>query len=451
MTRLKSDDIWKDWLTVSEGARQPREAPRSAESRARLSVGMAALASVVVIVAVVGSRLMGPSVSPGSTPSTSPTTTLAQSSPTSSPSAASSSSLEPSSPTPGLSAATFTTLGIKSNWRGFSWSQLPSDSPLVTADPGTQVLTWRGGFVAYGTTNGGSSSFVWTSVDGQRWRQITAIVAPQVLVAVSPTGLVAIAGDPTSATPSETVWTSSDGVQWHNAGSPAGLAFVDSLAGTSTGLVAVQHTLTGSGKFATSQYSVAHSSDGVSWTPVTVGEDLSWIGHVMRVQSGDNRFFLMGAAPDPADSRGAIGIVLWSDDGRTWARSTGAISWPAIGLEFGRDGILLHTNSLTTGGGGVGLDRSTDGGKTWQPDDTFGPLGIIPCGQGECGVSPDGVIASNGTVFLAVKNDGHAWVSYDGRTWTPIAWNAPASISSAETVLVLPCGVVVGNAYGAAK
>jgi hypothetical protein len=51
-------------------------------------------------------------------------------------------------------------------------------------------------------------------------------------------------------------------------------------------------------------------------------------------------------------------------------------------------------------------------------------------------------------VFLAVKSDGHAWVSYDGRTWTPISWNGP---TADLTFLVLPRGVVIGNTYGAAK
>jgi hypothetical protein len=271
------------------------------------------------------------------------------------------------------------------------------------------------------------------------------------MVALSPTGLVAIGGDSTQSTPSQTVWISSDGVQWQNAGSPAGLAFIDSLAGTSTGLVAVDHVLPGSDKSAAPQYGVQYSADGVSWTPVTVEPGLTWNpDYGPQVQSGDNRFFLMVGAKDPASAsgKGVVGVVWWSDDGRKWTRSSGTISYPGRTLDFGRDGILLHTRDAAIPGGD-GLVLSTDGGKTWQADNSFGPLGVTVCGQGECSVGPDGVIASNGTVFLAVKNDGHAWVSFDGRTWTPIAWNGPAPNSG--TLLVLPRGVVVGNAYGAAK
>jgi hypothetical protein len=358
-----------------------------------------------------------------------------------------------------------------SNWTGFSWSQLPIDSPLLTADfwqTHIQLLAWQHGYVIYGTTNDPPNAFVWTSADGQTWTQVSAIVAPQVLVAASPAGLVAVAGDPSTT---ETVWTSSDGVQWHNVGAPSGLASVDSIAGTSAGLVATGHSLIGSGKFATQTFGVAFSTDGISWTPEEVQPGITWDEVGPQVQSGNNRFFVMGGLSNgqansvtyhldalhvtPATGRrGLIGAstqgnggVWWSDDGRTWARSTGVTDY-GTALDVGRDGMLLYTSGRAIPGG-VSLKLSTNGGKTWQADDTFGPLGVAECGQGECSVGPDGVIGSNGTIFVAVKGNGKAWVSYDGDTWTTIAWNAPASI--AMRFLVLPRGLLVGPAYGAAK
>ena len=113
------------------------------------------------------------------------------------------------------------------------------------------------------------------------------------------------------------------------------------------------------------------------------------------------------------------GGLWWSDDGRTWT-STG--DWVyAAEIDFGRDGMLLQTSQGLIPGG-TGLDISTDGGKTWQADNNYAPLGATVCGQGECSYGPDGVITSNGTVFLAVKTNGKAWVSYDGKTWTAVAW-----------------------------
>ena len=376
-----------------------------------------------------------------------------------------STSIEPSAPTPEPSAPSFTTPGITSDWTGFSWSQLPSNNPLVTADPGVQVLSWRGGYVTYGTRNG--AAFVWTSADGQTWIDVTAFAAPRVLMAVSPTGLVAVAGDPSAAVPSETVWTSSDGVQWRNAGSPSGFAFVDSIAGTSAGLVATGHTLVGS-TIATSQYSVAFSTDGVNWTPVTVQAGITWDDAGPLVQSGEGRFWVMGGytgglsssaayrldaleRPDARDGRSLLGSTVngkgglwWSEDGRTWTST--AIGSAGTELVFGRDGILAFSRQGIPGY--TSLARSTDGGKTWQGDNNFEPLGATVCGQGECSSGPDGVIGSNGMIFLAVKTNGKAWVSYDGKTWTAVAWN---SSFPGYSILVLPRGVVAASAYGAAR
>lgn len=334
----------------------------------------------------------------------------------------------------------------------------------MTADPGVQVLAWQHGYVVYGTTNGGSSAVVWTSADGQTWTPVTAIVAPQVLVAASPAGLVAVG----ATVPTETVWASSDGVQWHNAGPPSGLEEVDSIAGTSAGLVATGHTLNGSG---TETFTVAFSADGISWTPVEVEPGIVWDDIGPQVQSGNGRFFVMGGYPgsltnstafrlDALDvtggpgGRGLIGSsvqgnggVWWSDDGRRWTRSTPRVVNFPDALYFGRGGILLST-TLREIPGGFGLDVSTDGGKTWKSAHD-GPVGAVVCGQGECADGPDGTFASNGSVIVALKSNGKTWISYDGKTWTSTADVGPAQYFG--PLLVLPRGVVVGSAYGAAK
>ena len=64
----KNDKVWTDWLTLTESARQPEQAPRPATNYGRLPVGMAALAAVAIIVAVVGSRIVAPPVGPGGSP-----------------------------------------------------------------------------------------------------------------------------------------------------------------------------------------------------------------------------------------------------------------------------------------------------------------------------------------------------------------------------------------------
>jgi len=320
----------------------------------------------------------------------------------------------------------------------------------LTADPGLQVISWRGGYVAYGTTGGEANGFLWTTTDGIAWRQVTDISAPQVLVAASPAGLVAIAGDPSATSPAETVWTSTDGMSWQDAGAPAGLAYVDAIVGTSAGLVGISHTISGSGKSAALAYSLSYSTDGIGWTPVTDGLPVVGNGYPGNLQSGNGRFFLLGGVPDPADASNYIGAVWWSDDGRTWTRSGGTIAYPARQLYFGRDGVLLRTQSPAAPGGS-GLAISTDGGKSWHDNPSDSPVGPYVCVQGEvCGFGPDGYFGANGTVMVAAKTNGQAWISYDGSTWSSIAWGGPAGASSGP-LLVLPRGVFVEGRYGAAQ
>ena len=359
----------------------------------------------------------------------------------------SSPAVELPSPTSSPIAASFTLPGATSNWHGFTWSKLPSDNPFLAAD-GVQLLKWRDGYVAYGIADSGGNSLLWTSPDGRTWNQVTSIDALNLMVAAAPSGLVAIAND---SEPSHQVWSSSDGVRWQKAGSTTGLLAIDSIAGTTSGLVAVEYPVASTGKFPTSPPSVVASTDGVNWAPVAVGPGSTWSSdYVPRIQSGNNRFFLTVSAKNPADpsGKGLMAIVWWADDGVTWTRSTGPSSLPFWQMYLGRDGILVETHSGSVPGS-FGVDLSTDGGKTWKIDNKFEPLGPTICGQGECSPGPDGAYASNGSQILAVKSDGHAWVSYEGKTWTSIAWN-PTSANSG-TFLVLPGGVIVGDEYGAAQ
>jgi hypothetical protein len=257
-------------------------------------------------------------------------------------------------------------------------------------------------------------------------------------------------------------------VHWLNAGSPSGLTEVDSIAGTAAGLVATGRSDVGSGKFATQTFGVALSSDGISWAPVEIQPGITWDYVGPEVQSGNGRFFVMGGytsgtadtafrldafsraggaggrVPVGAGAPG-LGGLWWSDDGRTW-RSTG--DWVyATSLVIGRSGMLVYENPRLIPGY-VGLDLSTDGGKSWS-NAQDGPVGAVVCGQGECAEGPDGMFASNGTVIVALKANGKTWISFDGRTWTPITGLGPAD--NFGTFLVLPRGVFVGGAYGAAS
>jgi hypothetical protein len=65
----KGDEIWRKWFAMTENAQQPEIAPRHARTDSRLPMGMVALASLAIIVAVVGSRYIPASGSAGAQPS----------------------------------------------------------------------------------------------------------------------------------------------------------------------------------------------------------------------------------------------------------------------------------------------------------------------------------------------------------------------------------------------
>ena len=380
-----------------------------------------------------------------------------------------------SSPGTTMIAAGFTTPGVAAGWNGFAAGRPAAD---IAA---SQVLEWRGGYVASTsvsmrgdtspaagswTTADGSNppSGLWTSTDGQTWKPVTSIDATAVLVSVAPCGLVAIGVDPIGPRIPRSTWTSSDGVTWYDAGDPGLPGELVSIAGTAAGIVATLNVVTSSGT-GPNVTLIEFSVDGVNWTPENIDPALTTsdpgAGLLPHVQANSGRFFLMGTG-GPATS--ATGIVLassqiteemwWSDDGKTWTRTRGSYSMSADFIDFGRDGLLLHTNSMAVPGG-AGLALSTDGGKTWMPYDTYGPLGPMGC-QGACSLGSDGVIGSNGTTFVAVKNGGkHAWLSYDGHTWTPIPWTggdpSNSSYGGFGGFLVMPRGVFLAGVYAAAK
>ena len=434
--------------------------------------GLVAIAAVLVLVLSGLSMRLNLPPAGGGSQSPSHTAPAVSPSPTASPEPSATAS-QAATPSQGPGAVGFTTSGITSGWKGFSWSQLPEQSPLRALDGYTgalQLISWSGGYAIRGSMNGGDDSALWTSPDGVTWVPVTTIEHPD-LVAAGPAGLVVVAG----AQSPQTVWTSPDGLDWTNAGPPVGLQVVDSLAGTTAGFVAAGHSVVGSGKFATGQFSVAFSFDGVHWTPDAVGSGIAWDEVGPAVQSGDGRFFIMGGytsgaarggsaladsrQPDPAasgvvaSSMAGMGGLWWSDDGKSWteARFGGLY---ASQILFGSGGMLLWTSDRMIPGGGPDLESSTDGGKTWTRENTYGPIGAAPTADtGEAAgiIDPDGVFGSNGSILVAVKSDGRAWTSLDGRHWTSIAWSGPSAGNWPTPLWVLPRGVLLGNVYGAAE
>jgi hypothetical protein len=453
----KSDDVLNEWSALAGRAVRPARAPRGSSSRSPLKLAIVGLVALLIVAAVIAPRALGPT---GPATGASPSATVSIGGTVSPPTApeATASQVAPSATAPGTAPAgsnpTFTTNGVATNWKGFSWSPIPpgtpDESPLFSTAFYGPVVRWTHGYAMVGQPLvQGPGEEVWTSPDGTTWTR--TLQAPYVQVAEAPHGLVAITVEGTSEGAGQTAWSSPDGTHWTNLGIPRGVDMIVSLAGTPTGLVAVSRS-------GSNQDQVVVSTDGLTWSPATVEQGLQWDDYGATVEAANGRFFLMGGLA-PGSGLGPNGIVLasstgtgqvfWSDDGKNWHRSAVSTGGYGTSIDSAAGGLILHTNYRATPGG-VGMAYSTDGGKTWVDDPKFGPLGEQVC-QGECGIGPDGVIGSNGELFLAVRPDGHAWTSTDGKTWTSIAWDGPLTEVSLQNLRFLPRGVLTDGKYGAAK
>ena len=405
------------------------------------------------------------SLGPPITPSPGPSLATAGILSTSSPAAVPTSTPTPTTP---AAAPALTTTGLLTGWTGFSWA----GGQAAGGNSIGKVIRWRGGYAAIDTTSNPGRA-LWTSPDGEIWTRVTALPPYWYELAASPAGLVVIVVDygarsapdqtfPTPAPYSATVWTSSDGVTWQDFGSPD-VPCLLSIAGTSAGIVATVAQPASTGQCGGPD-GVEFSSDGLHWTPEVVEPAVAWQAAPL-VESDGNRFFLMGETTvalarsgDPAEfvltSSMSRSYAWWSDDGVTWTRSGGTVGGNGSRIDFGRDGMIMTVDYSGFAPGGVGIAVSADGGKTWTPDSNFGPLGAVSC-SGECSSAADGVIGGNGTYLVAVKTGGkQAWLSYDGVTWTPIAWSGGDPSSSSANgfggFTVLPRGVLLTGVYGAA-
>jgi len=374
------------------------------------------------------------------------------------------------SPGATMIASGFTTAGVASGWSRFSWSS--AGTPL--SDIG-QVLQWSGGYVATASplhsASADPSPGLWTSADGQTWTAVRGISDDAVRVSVAPAGLVAIGFDGNAADGwmLGSTWSSSDGRNWTKLGQPDFPGSLVSIAGTSAGIVATVEISNGTGKGQYGSSQIEFSTDGLHWTAENVSPGLAsaqdGYGEPPHVQTHAGRFYLMGSAGPGTTSTG-IRLVssvsppdeMWlSSDGKTWTKSAGGYSarggLDADYIDFGRDGMILHTDAYGAAPGATGIAYSNDGGQTWHEDKNYGPLGPITC-QFACGNGEDGVIGANGTYFVAVKYGGkQAWLSHDGQHWSSIAWTGgdPTGAWNGNGFLVMPHGVLLADSYGAAS
>ncbi len=417
------------------GAWGLRVTPLSAP-RVSLVVALAAVLLVVVFAgAILMSGLRTVTVGPGAS-----ATVTAGPSAVATATATATPTTQPSAQATPSTTRSFGTTGVTSAWTSFTWQKVPIDSPVqMLASPYAtgDLVSWDHGYAALGSS--GARPILLTSPDGETWTQIGAVQDPY-FMAAGPGGLVVV----DQGSSGDTIWTSADGTQWHDAGQPSGVSSIQSIAGTAAGLVAT-------GQIDANTFGVVFSTDGVSWAPAAFKEGASWDD--LGVYAGQGRFFVIGGSSATGE-----GGLWWSDDGQTWTQSswTGFVTGSIPTLKFANSGMLSWTTLGISGDDAVEMEVSHDGGKTWLKDPGFGPLGSLLTCPDPMSCASDGYIGSNGSIFLAVNDEGKAWTSSDGATWKQIQWNLSAwGGTTRYTFIVLPRGVLVGGQgtdlfYGAA-
>ncbi len=344
-------------------------------------------------------------------------------------------------------------------WTGLYWWRLAPDDPLSLV---TSVMRWRHGLIARGWIAAPPSTPVWTSADGRQWDPLpfdtsTTFWPGLVVIGLADlgTGLVAITeslqsrveAGPLAFDPPIIAWTSEDGRTWTPhvlppewLASPPGQAPL--LAVGPAGLVVAS-----SGQAAR----FAISSDGSDWGLVPEG----WfparfaLSDLVGTATGYVAVGRWMATPTRSEA-----AALWSADGRRWSatptllptsRSSGSdVGSAAVSLVVAPDGMVAVGGD--TAPGASLWWRSVDG-QHWEALPAFPPLGPTTCTGEGCGSQPNGALVGDGQRMLAVRggDNGAAWTSTDGLTWSRLRVTGDAPVEQATQAVLLPGGILVSD------
>jgi hypothetical protein len=370
-------------------------------------------------------------------------------------------------PSPALATAFTTPVppAADAAWTAIHWRRLASHESLGLF---RSALRWRGGFIAVGSD--GSSTPVWTSVDGAHWEPLPFNTAntfwPGLLIvgmAEVPSGLVALtvlAGTWGCASACPTYspalplmsWTSPDGRLWTphtgpDLGLPPRSRAVPRLAAGPAGLLALA---------AGPVTHAATSLDGIVWRTVPVGALPGGraLGYIVGTRTG---FTGVGALRVSGDQYRAV--AFQSVDGATWtgpyplhlASTSGVIlastapSWGATALVLARNGLIATGGVLATPGAVLWWQSAN--GRDWRPLPTYPPLGPTGCTGEGCGSGPNGTLVGDGHRMVALRGgaDAAVWTSTDGLAWRRLSVTGDIPSEQAQQAVLLPGGVLLSD------
>jgi hypothetical protein len=423
------------------------------------AVAVLAVALVTLAVVLSPEHNVGPAPISSESPTAQPSSTVA---PTPTPTL----TVAPTvAPTPEPTNATHEPTPTAAAWTGIEWSggvvsfpnqQGTSSGQVLTDVAISDVVAWRGGYVAggwmqettfgcdliEGCTNRPAHAAFFTSNDGLHWSVAQEQTAQpettvQFVVPVG-NGLVAMGREHLWYSGDGTTWTAIDSPSWRdlwqisNGPAPVLLA----VASGSSGVVAVGNTQLGVGE--AGEPVIAYSADGRTWTAANLPTAPAMVRDVVAYRGG---FVIAGRDGEPDVFGGGAcctngGYIPGTGRPAAWT-STDGVTWASASVE----GSVVPGGELEevlVGAGGffaVGINTQTGAYlsatfTTWGSSD--GRTWHISSQPGSSLLHWP-ALASDGThiVMLGAAPSGSAsvgaWVSTDGSTWTRLAFSGDAT------------------------
>jgi hypothetical protein len=298
-------------------------------------------------------------------------------------------------------------------WSALEWHDITSTAFPASSQPGSEgigsgaVVAWKGSLLANPQGN------LWSSTDGQTWRQlgnvpsvINLLATKDWLLGIGLTRTPCIGSSPGICQDAGAIWYSADGVAWKKAQVPFTGDLVVGDAANNTGAVVLASPKDTSDPWSSPTTPYA-SSDGATWTKATVPADMA--GAIMaNVTSTRAGFVISGFVADPAGNvewgvTNASGQLSLKGFERYWFSADG-LAWstydpgPAIG-----QAMRVYGGSL-----GDAMSPVFDGvhsadGLHWTRDETnLSPVGMIQ----ESSDGTEILVQGEGPVFTVGLGDG---------------------------------------------
>ena len=306
------------------------------------------------------------------------------------------------------------------------------------------MISFRGGFLAFGHDQPPSHAAAWTSSDAINWQRVTGLPAPEgsgiADAIVGSDGSVLAVGE---SGKSAAIWRSGDGAAWTLGILPAPTAgttdWLTAVAPSGTGFVAGGYT-----ESATAQKMAAfwQSSDGTTWVRTAAPAPAGQSEVTGMAAVGSATLLAVGIAGDEESGTAAV-----------WQSTDAGSSWQALTSPAFAAGRMLSVVAAGNGAVAVGERKDQTGAAAWYSAD--GRTWISSSGPGLDNGGLEMVmmsVAADASGFVAAgwrsdAGNGSAvvWRSTDGRTWVHVPQDVSFSGAGLAAALGAPRVLVAGT------